>query len=555
MKKRNVTNADYLIVAGFALIAAVYQWYRWRGIVPYVFLNSDAANIAGFAAAWEHPELFRGDELLSDPGNFRFYAAAHIPLLRLLSHVFGDFGTAFMSLLGVTMLLQSAGFYTLGRVVLKNRFWAVLLALITLRRMPVSIGAESWGVFVDAIPRSIFQALLPFLLAAAYHWRGKPRVWPWLMACAGLMMYLHPPSGPCIAFALWLGFIFFMPREWPALKRIGFALLLGAIFIASVAPFLAVYLSGHVSGRVPNYDEIFKIMNERFNDNYFAPTYLLKKFSRRMLSSLLLPAAVAGAALALRFRRDDRKSIHLFFVWAAGILFVSYAIPFTELTYANANHMLPTQLDLIRGLRYLYPLAFLLSFIGLAGLHKRAKTAAASKTIVVVGLLTVAAWTLIHQPPWRAVSFRDMLMLPRFETLYPGNREMVEAMIAVKEMTPPGALIMPSMASNPLAVRYYAMRPVAFSLKDGGALAYANTEKLLKWYPQWKRLLALEAIEDPDAKLKGYIAMAEDLHADYLIIDLDANRAGGAPKNTSLIFDNGSFSLIKLNQDGVKLSK
>src|SRR5688572_18610461 len=103
-----------LAVALFALIAGLFQAACIGGERPFVTLGGDAGNIASFAAAWDNPGAFKGDEALGDPGNFRFYATIHIPLLRVLRPLYGDYGSAFMAMLGLHVFLQGLGFYALG---------------------------------------------------------------------------------------------------------------------------------------------------------------------------------------------------------------------------------------------------------------------------------------------------------------------------------------------------------------------------------------------------------------------------------------------------------
>lgn len=126
------------------------------------------ANIAGFAAAGDYPDAFRKDALLSNPDNFRFYATIHIPLIRAIAKISGSYATAFSSLIIPTVFLHLSGFYTLGRTVLKSRYWSVLLAASTLVPVNLKILGLFWGIYPDVLPRIAFQAFLPFLLSLAY---------------------------------------------------------------------------------------------------------------------------------------------------------------------------------------------------------------------------------------------------------------------------------------------------------------------------------------------------------------------------------------------------
>src|SRR5437870_715799 len=207
---RAITLADGVIVLAFGLLALIFYLGRWGGAYPFVFLESDAANIAGFAAAWDHPELFQGDELLGDQRNFGIYSTIHIPLIRALAKLTGDYGTAFIFLLGPHVFIQALGFYILGRVLFQSRYWATLLAIVTMMPVWLNLG-EYWGIYDDPLPRVSFQALLPYLLAGTFYWRSNPAVWPWLLGFAGALIYVHPVSAPGWILAVWLGMWAFQP--------------------------------------------------------------------------------------------------------------------------------------------------------------------------------------------------------------------------------------------------------------------------------------------------------------------------------------------------------
>ncbi|MGH2395803.1 MAG: hypothetical protein ACRDFW_02205, partial [bacterium] len=97
-----------------------------------------------FAVARDHPEFFSGDSVLGDSRNVSVYPTIHIPIIRGLARVTGDYGMAFISLLGVHVFLQALGFYLLGLVIFQSRYWGALLAVLTL--MPVYITLpEFWG--------------------------------------------------------------------------------------------------------------------------------------------------------------------------------------------------------------------------------------------------------------------------------------------------------------------------------------------------------------------------------------------------------------------------
>ena len=524
-------------------MAAAYQYYRGQGITPFIFLFSDAANISGFAAALDFPQYFRGDALLSDPGNFRFYATIHIPLLRALRPIFGEYGDAFMALYGPHVFLQMAGFYVLGRVIFKNRFWAVLLSIITMRNVPTGMGPDSWGVHIDAVPTFTFQALIPFVLAAAWKWRSRPSAWPLLMLATGLLMYVHPVSTPCFAFALWLGLWWFHPREWTHTRRIGAMIALGFLFLIIAMPFVVTYLSNHDHGQIANYEQIFEIMRIRYHEVFLNIPKLIIYALVRMTVVLLLPLGVVGAILTFRLKRDDPEKPRLLLVWIAGIVLVSFGIPLVEHTLARALHMIPFELDLPRGFRYVYPLSMIFLLWPLSMLWENAAGTSARKWFAAAGLLLVFTWCIIARPPWDVNNGNGLFLKPQLHHIHPNQKELIDVFKYIRNKTPVGARFFPM--TDVLAVRYYGLRPVVFCHKDGGALGYSSHEKLLRWYKTFKKAQAAEELKDPVKQFLAYYDIARSNHAQYILIGND-RLPPDMPGVVDTIYSNKKYSVLKL---------
>src|SRR3990172_6936905 len=238
-----INHWDLLFILVFLLYAGWYFLGRLEANYPVVILSGDGGNIASYAAASDHPGWFKNDPALGDSNNIGVYATIHIPLIRALYHLTGDYGLAYTWLVFPETFLQLLGFYILGRILFKNRFWAFLLAFLT-AMMVITIGlGEIWGVWRDALPRVTFQSLLPFLLALVLVWKDKPGLWLWLMIFAGLLVYVHPISAPAWGFAIWLSLWLLHPKEWNWRRRILVMLGLGLVFLIPLIPFAINYFS------------------------------------------------------------------------------------------------------------------------------------------------------------------------------------------------------------------------------------------------------------------------------------------------------------------------
>jgi len=100
---------------------------------------------------------------------------------------------------------------------------------------------------------------------------------------------------------------------------------------------------------------------------------------------------------------------------------------------------------------------------------------------------------------------------------------------AVSKHVPVGAAILST--TMELAIRYVAMRPVVWSYKDGGVLAYCNHSALLEWGRRQQSVNAALASQSPEEIVKGLADVARSLGASYLIVDF------ALPSNVSRIVD------------------
>lgn len=360
------------IVFLFIGIALIAFGTRWNGYSPFVFLGGDAANIASFAAARDNPDLFIGDGVLDDVQNFRIYIHAQVYLVRFLENLFGDYGTASVVLLIPYVFLQLFGFYILGRTIFHSRYWALLLSLINV--IWVNLPYSYWGIYSDPQPRMSFQALWPLLLAGVFRWKDRPARWLWIMVAVGILTYFHGVGGFVWGPVLWLGFWFLLPSSWRLRRRVWYMGVLGGVFFITVLPFLLHYLQNHALGRPPVDPElVYHIMQIRLIEGYLNIPLAITKFAYFWLHpvhAFVLVMALLGAYLMFTRHETRRRDLLLIGVWAVGIAFISALLPLIEQEIEKALGLVPTQIDLIRGLRFYVPLVLLLAIWFLAELAR-----------------------------------------------------------------------------------------------------------------------------------------------------------------------------------------
>jgi hypothetical protein len=543
------TLVDIAILVGCALFAFASFLGRWKGITPFVFLGSDAGIVSSFVASYQHPDLFVGDALLSDFNNFRYYLAFHPLLLVIINRLTGDYGTAYVSLLMLTVFLQSSGFYLLGRVLYYNRYWALLLTIMTLSPIALPI-REFWGVYDDPLPRSLFHACLPFILAAAFFYRSRVAAGPWLMAALGLSFYAHPVSAPPWAFAIWLGIWACLPVSWSWYRRSVYMLSIGLIFVATVAPWLYNFWHVHdhaVSSGV-QYKDAIDIIAERVGKELLDVRLALELWWQALSSwplSFYCGWAICGSVALWRTRPETRKDLGLIAIWACALLFVSIGLTFIEETLCRALDLKRLQMDSIRGIKYVLPLVMLMCLWPLSQIGTRKAPAhRLRRTLAMgVGALLVAVWAFQNPP----VMFVDAVRSWTNGSLTPSpsisERATIQALDAVRNNTSPRALILP--LALPLEIRYSALRPVAYAYKDGGIFADTNLKSLFEWDRVKKEIESIRAIDGEGSKLKGLLDLSSKLGAEYLLTDFPVEDSVASSVGAELVWSNESFALLR----------
>lgn len=550
---------DILMVAAFALASTLFQIGRIYQQEQVVNLSGDAGNIASFCAAWDNPELFRRDGALGDPDQFRFYATIHIPLIRGLHDVYGDYGTAFASTLGIHVFLYLLGFYVLGRVCTGSVGWGGLFALLF--TVPVWLQwGTLWGLWSDALPRVSFAALLGFLWTMAIVLRNRPRTYPLVLAAAGLLMYVHPVSAPTIAFSLLLGYAALaIYRRELTRRRLGWLVLSGLVFAVVITPFAVNYLSNHAHGEVPEASEVRMIMAKRFTPGYMADylDVIVEFFDEGLWPELFLIFGAAGIVLMLSAGDPTNRGLVVLIAgWIVGCLVCSVGVFLVDHAIARATGGLPVQISLVRGVRFLVPLSYL---TGLLGLHATvAKTTGSARragnaiAAVLVVALAARLWDLAPDKIGRVPINGARIVLGRIglrDRVPPSRHYLLESQQALRELTPKGATVLP-VGLNPQTVRYTALRPVPYCRKDGGVLAYTNPQKLMLWHDRWTRMEAIEELEPGTEKADRLLAFARYVGAEYLLVRIRTVFGRELPDRPEILWENRAYALLRVDPVG-----
>ena len=539
---------DAGVVAAFAVFSLLHFLDRWKGASPYVFLGGDSAEVSAYAAALDNPHLFVGDALFGDLGNYGTYAVLHVDVIRWLHGFTGDYGVAHLLLLLPCVFLHLLGFYVLGRVLFRSRFWAVLLSLIAIAPVRINLGEYS-GLFKDPHPRFLFASVFALLLAAAIQFRRNVWVWPWVMLAAGAATFVHPVSAPSVGFAIWLGFLPFLPERWGLARKVGFMVSIGVVFLAATSPFLVHWFETHEHGAVParlSYDELYLVAKSRIIEGHFDIPFALRQYlglwGARWTYWL---SALVGVILIWALVPAQRRKVAQVGLWFAGLLFVSVAIPLVEQAVARSLRVMPLEIDLVRGIRYVVPLMLLGLLWPLATWSARGPRS--RRAARVVGLAVVVGWLAWHPietvkgPAECLVWGRSVCPVP------PKWEETIGTIEAVRDNVPEGGRVFSLFKPN--QVRYAAWRPVVYAYKDGGALLYNNLERFLSWGSQKERVNRALSIEDMDRRLEALIDVARRLRAGYLLVEDEDIGPSGIPVGLRVLWRNPGATLVALEAE------
>jgi len=540
---------DAAILMGFALFSLGSFLGRWKGITPFVFLGSDAGIVSSFVAGYEHPELFRGDVLLGNFGNFRYYLAAHPLLIYTISKITGDYGSAYISLLLVTPLLQASGFYLLGRVLFNNRYWALLLSIITLCPIALPI-REFWGIYDDPLPRSLFHACIPYVLAGAFYFRDDYAKWPWVMAATGLLFYAHPVSSPHWGFGIWIGMCAFLPRNWSLQKKLLYMFAVGLVYVAVALPWAANFLQVHDQAGVTGiqYSQVINTIAGRVGIELLSVGLALQMWGRELLSWPLwfyCSWALCAVAVVSFLHPDTREGFLLVAFWGLGILAVAVGITFAEEVTCHIWNLPRFQMDSIRGIKYLIPIFLLFSLWPLAEISNRLPTRSLRNAgLALVGTVLLAIWVYQNPPIYFRAAVQSWAQFRLMPPVSGTETAIIQAVDAVREKTPPGARILPIVL--PLETRYAALRSVVYAYKDGGIFADTNYRALLEWNKIKQELeQILEREADPSRKLRRLLELSRRLSGQYLVTDFRIDSALASSMGAKVVWANESFTLLR----------
>lgn len=488
----------------FILLVFLYALACWRGALEMsdygAVLDSDLQTYAQAMAGEARPELFANDPALADRS-----PANSIPNLQraLASLLLQDDGyaAALLASGAVAIFVYYAGWYLFGRIVFRFPSLAAILSLAM--GVTVWIGwGTFWGVtHSDPVPRVFFTALFPFLLLLALAGAKRPSLRPLAMLACGLAMWAHGVSALNCG-AMFFTAFFFLKGPQNSLSRhfINLALCLAAFFIP-VLYFLwpSLFQSGSFTpDELALFQEFFAI---RWQSDYsdFGGR-LLKFFSLSNPPFLILLGGTGCWLLIYKNSKGNLKELCRMFPCFILALALVVCFCWAEGELAPRYGRLPLGHELIRGLRFCVPMAWIM-MTGLLALYFPKIVWRASLLAITIALLLYTTDRQYIAAQLAAAKYTG-ISLPLSHAAEAERARALEArklVEMIKNRVPEGEAVFSD--EDLMPVRYLALRPLAYSFKDG-YIHYYNKD-----YPRAAQWLKIEKIagSSPDAFAKAWL--------------------------------------------------
>jgi hypothetical protein len=552
--KANVSQSErrisHIEVGLAIIISAFFAFYIWRLYLPahQLQMGSDQHNIASFASAFEYPQRYRNDMLLSDPANYQWYTPLYVTAIRCITRLTGNYATTFVGMLLLTVTVFMSGTYFLLKYVSGSRFLSAGLAfLITVVLVKIPVGGDWTLILVSHMrPNTLFMALLPWVLLFAIWSRNHVMLWPVVGACSAFLIYVHPVSAPAWGLAIFAGLLWTSKEYYSVKVRFWGLLLFVAVAVLVVAPYCVIFLRTYSGKQLPpeQFESIREYAVRRFLPGSFDLGLALRRFvtfawqpGMRFLTCFLLLWAITGQVFAWLCKGQSQTVAKFFLFGLAFFLFVTVGLTFVDQLIARLLKRFPFQIDLIRGLKFWPFWLLLLGTPGFAGLRTavlrrnvrpRFELAVASIILVVIAFLSGG----------RSIRKHKEKILAKTAV----NIEFREKMLATNELVEFIEKTLPADATFggkcwPIWLRHTPGRGVVMTPKDSGALFYSSYHRLAKNIDRLHKQQQADTPELMDA-FWGKWGADYSLYEAASISEYDGQR---------IVFSNSHWIVVKLN--------
>ena len=505
MSMQQKNTALFLCDLAFFCLAALYAWLVMEGIAAIsgqgAVMDSDLATYAQALAHSLHPENFASDPVLraSSPGvdinNLQSFIA------RFMT-ADGNVSLAMLRSGAIGIFIFYCGWYILGRWLFQRPALSALLAIACGVTVWIEYGTF-WGVnHSDPVPRVYYAAIFPLLLLVALAATRKPALRPAALLLAGLSMWVHGVSALNCGAMFFMLFLVIRPRGISFSAHLANLALSFCAFILPVAIFLWPSFSGAKHFDAAELAVFAQLFDIRWKGDYSgSPGRLWHLLTSVNAWSVLGVAGLCAWFLAVwAGNRNEKIFARACPAFIIAILAVALFC-FAESAWSAKFGRLAMGHELVRGIRFLVPLSItLLVIAGHILVPRLLVLPGACLGIVLILIFTLDRQYMAAQyamGKWLGIELPLCERAERERAVAEKRRRLLEE---IERIVPAGESIFD--AEEDLAIRHFAMRPLAHAFKDGYIYYYnKDVEGARKW-------LALERLrrQKPDGLVDAWLA-------------------------------------------------
>lgn len=483
---------DLLFLCGVGL----YAWLTLIGNMELsaqgALIDPDLQTYAQGMAGENGREFFQADPVLgvsssanSIPNLQRLLATFLAPELSSPEHNQKNWAAGLLRSGAMAIFFFYAFWYALGRYLFRSPVLAAILSLCSGITIWVGWGTF-WGVtHSDPVPRVFFAAIMPLLLILLFNAIQKPWLRPVTMFCSGLCMWVHGVSALNFGAMAFMVFLFIRPKSL-SLKSQIFNLILCVIFFG--LPVVLFLGSSLIQKTHLTYDDLAvfrEVLETRWRKDFYniAPR-LLAYFSWR---SPAFPVFIFGMIgwfiVRLLGTEREKMAAKIYPPAILGLVCVTFFC-WLESTYAFRFERVPMGHELVRGLRFLIPLAWIMIVAGtgcILGVWLRRLLLAG--IIVLLCAFTTdkqfigAKYAIAKETGWTIAKEAASVIKEAQE-----QRKLFEM---VRQLVPEGQAVFAW--GDAMPIRYISFRPLDYSFKDGYVFFYnKDRDGARKWLEKYK---------------------------------------------------------------------
>jgi hypothetical protein len=351
-----------------------------------------------------------------------------------------------------------------------------------------------------------------------------------------------------------ISFVYLIQSPNPFKKRIGQLIVNVLIFLVTITPFALIFYSSTESAQtIPiTYQDSLSFLINQYGSNRLDTLNIFINLIRQLWNSGILPLALLALTLLLVSRKTRNKGAYdIIGVWVLGILTISVIVPYLEKFVDPWLNMFFLQMMLIRGLRFIPPLLFILIFLLFFDrTEKLAPRYLNIRNIFFIGFIASAIILSTSYNQQDVYFNKGISCLVTGHLVCPTEEEVdavsiIQALDTYTNIENTVLTVPPLSVSFTTSIRYQALRPMGYTradvtrMSDNPALQAVIASAMKPWN-------ALEHA-DADTRLEKYLSLAVDIHADYIIVQLQ-DFTEESVKLLTPVYSNENYALVKVEK-------